>query len=95
MAAQTTMPLNIDLGPVSEQLRSIAYTAAAEAFKDVSKTKHAFAAYLDVKGVAAYLGCSTAYVYTLERRGLPVTLVDTHRMYSRERVDTWMREHEA
>jgi hypothetical protein len=90
----STAALNIDLAPVADQLRGIAYDAAAEAFKAVSKQKHAFAAYLDVSGVAQYLGCSTNYVYKLEAKGMQVTLIDTHRMYNRARIDTWMQQHE-
>lgn len=81
-----TLPLSIDLTGVREQLRAIAYDAAADAYKDVSKQKHAFAAYLDVKGIAAFLGCSTGYIYKLEALGLPVSLIDGHRVYSKEKA---------
>lgn len=93
--ATSTASLDVDLGPVREQLSNIAYEAAEAAFKAVSKRKHAFAAYQDVSGLAAYLGCSTSYVYLLEKKGLPVSMIDGHRMYSVTRVDAWMQAHEV
>lgn len=93
MDATNTMSLNFDMSVIQQQMEAIALDAQIKAAKAVNQRKHIFAAYLNRKNAAEYLGISTTQVSKYEAQGMPVILIDGTKVYSRTAMDSWMAQH--
>lgn len=77
---------------VPEDFKRELFQITRKAFEDAG-ARYTVAEFCDRRRMAQFLGCSENYVDILTRKGMPVIVVDGHRMWCKADACNWLDQY--